>query len=214
MGRLDLCNAYEGRDDAPPSVVVGAPPLIVESGAPGARDEVKAYADRITAAWQSFFDVDVHPWAIGVGLVGATGLPKEIEDEWGEQLAGFVAVDPSTNSPAPTKKTKKDQALYFAKVRADRLAFDSYRGDILSFDLSGPGPSQAWQRLQLFEKTLHADRAAFQATTGIAPKSDVPEQLEEPGGVKREGYMGKIVLAVGILAGAWALSSVARVVGR
>lgn len=232
MSRLALCNAYEGRAPLADRVVVGAPPITVEAGLPASRDEVRAYADRIAAAWQSFVAVDVQPWAVGAGLVGASGLPKEIEDAWGAagsaawpkeildqwgQLAPSTpsepAPEPATPPAAPSPKTtKKDQALYLAKVRADRLAFDTYKGEISSFDIAGPSPSQAWQRLQLFEKTLQADRAAFQSISGIAPKSDVPAQLEDPGGVQRDSGMGKIVLVVGLLAGAWALSSVARVV--
>lgn len=38
--------------------VVGAAPAVVSAGAPGAREEVRAYASRIAAAWEAFMKDD------------------------------------------------------------------------------------------------------------------------------------------------------------
>lgn len=148
---------------------VGAPPTVVELGLPGSRDEVRAYATRIEHAWVEFWDVDVRPWS---------------KADWVTSSGTVVGDVIGGGTPEEQAKAKAEIAL-FAKMVADRRAFEAYQDKIESFDLLGPTPSQAWERLQVFEDDLKQDRAALEKMKGSPLASRPPGALELPGGVKQ-----------------------------
>lgn len=165
------------------AAVVGAPPAIVEWGLPGARDEVRAYAARIDAAWTAFQTMDVNPWL--------ASLPRD--------SAGKLVLT-------------SDQRTMLDTLRDRRTEFAAYKAQIDTFDITGPTPAQAWQRLQLFEDEYKDSREKFSKLIGKPLASPGGKPLEQPGGVPAGGIPWGGILAVGgALAVAWGLSSVVRI---
>jgi hypothetical protein len=153
---------------------VGAPPVVVEAGLPGARDEVRAYGYRISEAWHRFWDMDVVPWAASVGFGDVTVVPP-----------GTKIIGTSMGGDPATAAAFKANAELLDRFVNDRRAFDAYYDDLSSFSISGPSPSEAWQVLQLYENRLTDDRAALAERKGAPLKSADPGPLETPGGVKQ-----------------------------
>lgn len=163
--------------------VVGAPPTSVEYGLPGARDEVRAYAGRIDAAWTAFQTQDLAPWL--------ASLPRD--------TTGKIML-------------ASGQRATLDMIRDRRTAFAAYKTQIDTFDITGPSPSQAWQRLQLFEDDYKDSREQFSKMSGKPLASPGGKPLEQPGGVPSGGIPWGGILAVGgALAVAWGLSSVVRI---
>ena len=110
---------------------------------------------------------------------------------------------------------QKKRAELFDAMLKHRAAFEAYRESISGFDVSGPSPSQAWQRLQTFESTLKGDRAKLAALGGKVT-SEEPGQLEAPGGVQQgigqlEGTIKVVTGGVVFLGGVYLLG---KVLGR
>lgn len=151
---------------------IGAPPVLVEAGAPGAREEVRAYAERIRQAWAAFWSADVRPWA---------QKHFDIDPAVDIDPTKIVLGDVLGSDPAKVAAQKKRIALFDRLVK-DRNAFEVYRQALQGFDIGGPSPSQAWQALQLHEAALKADRASLASDGQKLTTPDVV--LEEPGGVE------------------------------
>lgn len=209
FGELEL--DQEEPKIAPP--IVGEAPVLVATGAPGAREEVRAYSERIRAAWREFYDTDYAPWFSDrtSGKAGAGKLAFNVPAPPGVPTFNDPIVMGSAVGGTPQERE------LMTRVEGDRAAFLAYAKAIEGFDLFGPSPSQAWQALILHENALKADRARFTPATGRALKSPDPDELEREGGIKQEGFfsgvnLGTIATVVGVVAGAVIFSSAVRAV--
>ncbi len=176
--RLLLCNAYGNAPRS--SVVVGAAPFDVSVGWLGAREEVRAYAERIRASWREFYDSDFAPWlADRLAGVGGSKLAFSVPTPPGVPQFNDPIVLGSVVGGTPAERA------YVTRVENDRLAFEAYRAQLDKFNIAGPSPSQAWQALILHERALKRDREDFAPATGRTLKSKDHGPLEDEGGVSR-----------------------------
>jgi hypothetical protein len=170
----------------------GEPPAIVKIGAPGARDEVRAYADRIHSAWEDFIANDVDPF-----------VAKRSGKSDSEALIGDVVDDVTLLGGMST--ADRDAVL---KIHEDRSSFESYRESISGFSITGPSPSEAWQVLIDFEATYKADRKRLKSR-GWTLQTSTPGALEAPGGISQEG-LPPILVGVVAIAGVAAVAYLAH----
>jgi hypothetical protein len=183
--RLMLNNPNDRRlvVDRRDRVIVGAPPMLV------AGTDVRAYAERIRFAWETFWNVDFVPWAKHAGFGDLAGMPPE----------GIVIGDVIGGTPEEQAKAKVAIA-YFDRVVNDFRTFRAYRDKIQGFDLLGPSPSQAWQELYVLgEQTLKKDRADFASVGGKLATPD-PGALELVGGVEPKNEAASTIKTVAIAA--------------
>lgn len=172
--------------------VVGAPPVSVSWGLPGARDEVRAYVARVDAA--------------------ADLMQGRFADWTAEKKGGGVAL---TDDEI---KYLADWPSFYARWKAWTVQLDS-------FDPTGPSPSEAWQKTEVFEKELESLRVRFAAlTTATTTKAPPPPgPLEDPGGIKQPGPLEAltgvdanaipwtgILIVGGIIGGGLVLASVMK----
>lgn len=152
---------------------IGAAPMVVQTGAPGAREETRAYAERIRSAWRAFFAQDVSPWA--KQHFDAT-IPPD-----GTGPGGIVIGDVIGSDPAKVK-AQKARAELLDRLLSHRQKFEAFVEAIGSFSIGGPSPAEAWTTLEGWEATLKSDRTDLAADRGPL-KSDDPGKLDEAGGI-------------------------------
>jgi hypothetical protein len=180
-------------------VVVGAPPLIVSMGAPGARDEVRAYVARV--------DVFVDK------------LRRAIRAWLNER--GVDLTDPM-HPTVPADFSVPEADLVLAWTRFDPR-WQAWVEQTSKFDLFGPSAAQAWQTTQLFEAEAMGLRDRLEkiakATKSKVDVPPAPGSLEppgghDPGGILPAKFPWDTVVAIGLLlAGGYAITSVARLKG-
>jgi hypothetical protein len=194
--RLQLLNNGHAPRYVADRVVVGAPPMLV------AFTDVRAYAERIRFAWDTFWDVDFVPWAKVAGFGDIGNTPE-----------GIVIGDIIGGTPEEQAKAKLAMA-YFDRVVNHYSAFRAYRDKIQGFDVLGPSPSQAWQELFVIgESTLKLDRKDL-ASVGGTLKSPDPGALELPGGVEPKNEAASTIKTVAIAAGVAAVAIAVAVAVR
>jgi len=148
----------------PTMMLVGAPPLIVSMGAPGARGEVLGYVDRVEAFRQKF-DTAMDRW-LELRGVKITTKPD----------GGFT--------PDFGKATPADQSFILQWGDLERRWFEWNRqmhADLVPF---GPSPAEAWEKTMLFEaewKAAAKQLASMPDGSSVGVPAD-PGLLEKPGG--------------------------------
>lgn len=179
-----------------PLMVIGAPPLVVSTGAPGARGEVRAYAARVDVTAEQLH----------------TAFRAWLAAKWGDV--------PPDEQKAPTA----DEAAFIRDWPPWYAEWNRWVDQLDSFDPLGPTPAQAWQKTQLYDDELEGHRKAFAALATGTPGVKVPEPgkdpdgkggHEEPGGVASGAASipwGTITTIVLFVAGAWVISSIAGAV--
>lgn len=164
--------------------------------------DVRSYAERLHKAWTDFYEKDIDAW------VTAVNKKASLAEE------GIVTGDTIGGSKLTT-----EQKDFLASVADDMASFEAYRAKISTFDLFGDTPSEAWGKLQVFEKTLNEDRSQFKSVTGRSLKSQKPTSLEDPEGYVDPSKAGKstfpwtgVLIVAGLAAAAYLVVSVTGLV--
>lgn len=176
-------------------------PTAVNLGAPGARDDVRAYGQRLIDAFRDFRLQDLEPFFLGP--LTPAGYEKYAE------LIG--AVSPSAAAHARERadlEREKIASLSRSKSRVDaemkltgaeddaERKLDAYLQKISGFDLTGPSPAQAWRVLQGYEDELDRERKMAIEIIGKPLQSEKPS-LGEPTALELAATIGKWVLVIG-----------------
>lgn len=183
-------------------------PTAVNLGTPGARDEVRAYGQRLIDAFRDFRVQDLEPFFLGP-------LTPEGYEKYAD-LIGSVSPDAALQARARADlERKKIETLSRSKSRVAaemRLTaledeterkLEKYLQKIAGFDLTGPSPAMAWRTLQGYEDELDRERKMAVEIIGKPLQSEKPN-LGEPTALDTLATVGKwVLLIVGVGVAAW-----------
>jgi hypothetical protein len=153
----------------PPLTIIGAPPLTVSTGAPGARGEVRAYVAR----------------------VGSTA------DELQAAFKQWLKVKWSDVPPDDQKPPTADETDFIVHWPPWYGEWSAWVVKLDTFDVFGPTPNEAWMKTEIYDGDLEVFRKQF-ARLAVGTSVKVPDGgkdpggtggHEEPGGVKQPGVL-------------------------
>lgn len=183
-------------------------PTAVNLGAPGARDDVRAYGQRLLDAYRDFRLQDLEPFFLGpltpagyekyADLIGAVSPSAAVQARERAELERQKIAALSRSK----SRTDAEMKLTGAEDDAERK-LDAYLQKISGFDLTGPSPSQAWRVLQGYEDELDRERKTAFEIIGKPLQSEKPN-LGEPTALELAATIGKWALViVGVGVAAW-----------